>query len=93
MASTSRTFEGVSPAIWDFLKEDSKRKHDTVYDPPDGDSGIATTSTILGILELAYNFDREQNKVTFTIENKPFLVPASQIWNSIQEAIDKWAGK
>jgi hypothetical protein len=83
----------VSPEIWEFLKDDSKRKHDTVYDPPEGDSGTATTSTILGNLELTYNFDCEQNKVTFTIENKPVLVPASRIWDGIQEAIDKCAGK
>ena len=93
MASTSRTFEGVSPEIWNFLKDDSKRKHDTVYDPSDSDSGTATTSTILGHLELAYNFDREQNNVTFTIESKPVLVPAGRIWDGIQEAIDECKSK
>ena len=93
MASTSQTFEGVTPEIWNFLKDDSKRKHDTVYDPPDGDSGTATTSTIVGAIELAYNFDRDQNKVTFTIEGKPVLVPAGRIWQGIQDAIDQCAGK
>jgi hypothetical protein len=93
LASTSRTFDGVSSEIWNCLKDDSKRKHDTVYDPPDGDSGTATTSTIIGKLELIYSFDREQNKVTFTIESKPVLVPAGRIWDGIQEAIDKCAGK
>ena len=89
MASTSRTFEGVTPEIWNRIKDDSKRKHDTVYDPPDGDSGTATTSTIVGTLELTYSFDREQNKVTFTIERKPVLVPASRIWDGIQDAINQ----
>jgi hypothetical protein len=93
LATTSRTFEGVTPEIWNFLKEDSKCKHDTVYDPPDGDSGTATTDTIIGKLELTYNFNREQNKVTFTIESKPVLVPAGRIWDGIQDAINKSAGK
>ena len=93
MAGATRTFQGVSPEIWNCLKDDSKRKHNTVYDPPEGDSGTATTSTIIGEIELTYNFDREQNKVTFTIENKPVLVPAGRIWDGIQDAIDKCVGK
>lgn len=93
MASTSKTFDGVTPDVWNCIKDDSKRKHDTVYDPPDGDNGTATTSTIVGKLELAYSFDSEQSKITFTIEHKPILVPASQIWDGIQDAINKCAGK
>ncbi len=91
MARASKTFEGVTPKIWDFIREESKRKHDTVYDPPNSDSGTATTLTIVGKLELSYNYERAQNAVTFTIEHKPMLVPTSQIWNGIQEAINDCA--
>jgi hypothetical protein len=93
MASTSKTFDGITPEIWNCMKDDSKRKHDTVYDPPDADTGLATTVTIIGKLELAFSLDREQGTVTFTIEHKPILVPASQIWDGIQDAIDKCASK
>lgn len=93
MAGASKTFEEVTPEIWNCIRDASKRKHDTVYDPPDADQGTATTLTIVGKLELAYSFDREQNKITFTIESKPIFVPASQIWDGIQDAIDTCAGK
>ena len=93
MASTSRTFDGVTPEIWNCIKNDSMRKHDTVYDPPGADCGTATTVTIVGKLELAYSLDREQGTVTFKIEHKPMLVPASQIWDGIQDAINTCAGK
>ena len=91
MTRASKTFEGVTPEIWNFIREESRRKHDTVYDPPDADIGTATTSTIVGRLELSYQFDRGGNVVTFTIEQKPMLVPTSQIWDGIQKAIDSCA--
>ena len=93
MASASRTFDGVTPQIWNCIKNDSMRKHNTVYEPSDGDCGTATTSTIVGMLALSYTFAPEQCTITFTIEHKPILVPASQIWDGIQDAIDRCAGK
>jgi hypothetical protein len=93
MAKPSKTFEGVTPEIWDCIKDDSKRKHDTVYDPPDADHGTATTVTIVGKLEMGFSLDREQGTLTFTIEKKPMIVPAGQIWDGIQDAINKCAGK
>ena len=93
MAGASKTFEEVTPEIWNCIRDASKRKHDTVYDRPDSDPGTASTVHFGCPLELAYSFDREQNKITFTIESKPIFVPASQIWDGIQDAIDTCAGK
>jgi hypothetical protein len=86
MMATSKTFNGVTAAIWERVKSASEREHGTVY--TEGDSGTATTNTPVGKIILEFKLDTAAQSVTYTIVKKPpFVVSTEQIWNGIQEAI------
>jgi hypothetical protein len=91
MAKT-RSFGGVTQAIWECVKTTSYQQHGTKYVPPDGNQGTATTSTLIGDVVLNFDYDPTKDTVTYTIVKKPFLVSEHQIWNGIQETIDGCPG-
>lgn len=88
MAQQSKTFGGVTPAIWECVKATSQKDHGTVYAPPGANTGTATTNTPIGTVELGYVFDPAKDTVAYNIIKKPFLVSADQIWNGIQDTIN-----
>jgi hypothetical protein len=91
MAKT-RSFAGVTQAVWECVKTTSYQQHATKYVPPDGNQGTATTSTIVGDVVLNFDYDPTKDTVTYTIVKKPFLVTDDKIWNGIQETIDGCQG-
>lgn len=84
----SRTFGGVNTAVWQCLKSTSEKEHGTIYAPAGADQGTATTDTVVGTVELSYNYNAQKDSVSYSIVKKPFIVSDSQIWNGIQETID-----
>ncbi len=84
----SKSFAGVTAAVWNCVKSTSFSEHGTVYNPADGSPGTATTSTIVGQVVLGFNYDAVKDTVTYNIQQKPFLVSDDQIWTGIQETID-----
>ncbi|GAB5525484.1 MAG: hypothetical protein Roseis2KO_33560 [Roseivirga sp.] len=84
----SRTFGGVTTAVWQCLKTTSEKEHGTIYAPAGADQGTATTDTVVGTVELSYNYDAQKDSVTYKVVKKPFIVSDSQIWNGIQDTID-----
>lgn len=91
MAKT-RSFGGVTPAIWECVKTTSFQQHGTKYVPADGNQGTATTSTPIGEVVLNFDCDPTRDTVTYTIVKKPFLVSENQIWSGIQETVDGCPG-
>ena len=86
--ASSKTFNNVTAAIWECVKSTSSKQHGTVYAPPGASSGTATTKTIVGTVELSFNFDSTQNSVSYTILKKPGIVSEKQVWGGIQDSID-----
>ena len=86
--TSERTFDGVSDAVWQCLRAYSQREYGTVFDPPDASQGIATTKTYIGDVVLAFDYQSENETLTFRIEKKPIVVPAGQIWNGFVERIE-----
>lgn len=83
----SRTWNGVTPQIFACVKASSERDHGTQYLPADGNKGTATTRvTALGTIVLGFELDAD-GTMTYTVEQKPTLVPESQIWSGIDSAI------
>ncbi len=82
-----RTFEGVTAEMWARLCEIGQAEHGTVYTGEGTDRGVATTRTVIGEIVLAYVHDPAANTITYTIERKPMLVAAAQIWSGIERAI------
>jgi hypothetical protein len=85
--SKSKTFNGVTPSIWECVKATSLKEHGTVYAPPGANAGTAKTSTIVGEVLLEFNFNPTSNSVAYTIIKKPGLASESQIWNGIEATI------
>ena len=84
--SDSMTFDNVTQTIWTCVMTTSEQEQGTTYTGPV--SGTATTKTIVGTVVLSYNFNATASTVSYTIVDKPFIVPASQIWNGIQTTIN-----
>ena len=92
MAKT-RSFGGVTQAIWECVKTTSYQQHGTKYVPPDGNQGTATTSIpAIGDLVLNFDYDPMKDTVTYTIVKKPFIVSENQIWSGTQDTIDGCQG-
>jgi hypothetical protein len=84
---SSKTWNGVTPAMFACVKAGSARDHGTKYQPPDGDKGTATTDvTAVGTIVLGFELD-PGGALTYTIQKKPMLVPESEIWSGIDSAI------
>lgn len=84
----SRSFGGITPAVWSCVKSTSFKEHGTVYAPADGSTGTATTGTIVGQVVLGFTYDSVKDTVSYNIQQKPFIVSDDQIWSGIQETID-----
>ncbi len=84
----SRTFGGVNTAVWQCVKSTSLQEHGTKYVPADADQGTATTDTVVGTVELSFDYNAQKDSVSYKIIKKPFIVSDNQIWNGIQETID-----
>ena len=82
-----KTFDNITEAIFQCLKQTSAKKLGTVYLPPDACQGIATTQTIVGEIVVRFDLDQPSNRLTYEIQKKPVMVSAKQIWENIEAAI------
>jgi hypothetical protein len=85
--SDAKSYNGVTPAIFDCVKKTSEAEHGTKYTP--GDKGTATTTTPVGTVVLGFSLDPAASTLTYTIDKKPFIVPASTIWDGVSDTINK----
>lgn len=86
--SDSKTYSNVTEQIFDCVKTKSATEHGTVYDPATGDSGTATTHTVVGKVVLKFDLDTASGDLTYTLVDKPILAPEHEIWNGIEGAIN-----
>lgn len=90
--SDCKTYDGVTADVFACVKKASAAEHGTVYDPADGTKGTATTKTPVGTVVLSFDLDTAKDAITYCIEKKPMLAPASAIWDGIASSIDKCKG-
>lgn len=86
--SDSKTYNGVTPAIFTCLKAKSKQEHGTIYDPADGNSGTAATSGFGWSVKLQFNFNPDSSQLQYTVLEKSWIVPVNEIWNGISDTIN-----
>ena len=82
----SKAYTGITPAIWACIQATSQKEHGTTYDPPNGDSGTATTKTSVGTVTMSYVLADET--LTYTIEHKPGIVTDGEIWGGIDKTVN-----
>lgn len=86
----SKTFSGVTPAVFECVKATSKKEHNTDYISANGNKGEAVTKvSLIGTVTLGFNLDPAASAIKYTIKSKPNIVGASKIWDGTQETIDR----
>ncbi|HJV70261.1 hypothetical protein [Ideonella sp.] len=86
--SDSKTFSGVTPAIFSCVKTTSAEQHGTTYDPPNANQGISTTKGTGWIVKLKFEFDPADGDLKYTVVEKSWIVPISAVWNGIGDTIN-----
>lgn len=90
VVADSKTFPGVTPAVFECVKATSKKEHNTDYISADGNKGEAVTKVFLiGTVTLDFDLDPAASTIKYTIKSKPGIVGASKIWDGIRETIDR----
>jgi hypothetical protein len=84
-----KTFNGLNQAIFTCVKQMSLKDHGTVYDPVDGNKGMATTDLkAIGTIVLSFDLDPGRESITYCLISKPWIVSASQIFDGIGATIN-----
>jgi hypothetical protein len=85
--TSSKSWSGVTPQVFACVKDQSAREHGTKYQPADANTGTATTHvTAVGTIVLGFELNGNGG-LTYTIRDKPTLVPESTIWSGIDSTI------
>ena len=79
MAEETRTFTGVDRAKMNHLREAIA----PYVELPPGDSATIESRGVKGRFE----YDEAAQSLTVTIEEAPFFIPVSMIWNGLQQAL------
>ncbi len=88
-AADGRTYDAVTPAIFECVQAASSAEHGTVYESPDGLSGSAITASSLYSVRLDFAFDPAAGRLAYTLVSKSFIVPASAVWSGIEDALSR----
>lgn len=80
-----RTYNNITEPIWSCIKNTSIKENGTKYSGEN--QGTATTKSPVGLVILGYDFNASAGTLTYTIQQKPKIVTAGQIWNGVQDAI------
>jgi hypothetical protein len=91
--SGTKTFSGITPAIWNCIKSTGIKEYGTVFSPADAPAGTATTTVktlgISFIIILKFDYNAAKEQVTYTIKDRPlFVVSDNDVWNGLQNTID-----
>jgi hypothetical protein len=90
VVADSKTFSGITPAVFECVKATSKKEHNTNYISADGNKGQAVTKVFLiGTVTLDFDLDPAASAIKYTIKSKPDIVRASKIWDGTQDTIDR----
>lgn len=86
--SDSKTYHGVTQAVFDCVKTTSEAQHGTVYKPKDGNKGTSSTSGTGWTVDMTFDFDPGTGDLAYTITHKTWIVPASSVWEGIESTIN-----
>jgi hypothetical protein len=90
-AQESRTFPGVTPAVFECMRSKSEARDGTVYEPRDANRGTATTSSPLWSIVIDFVFEPATGDLHYTVVRKTFLIPVQAVWDGIVNLIAECA--
>lgn len=85
--SDSKTYHGVTQAIFDCVKQTSEKEHGTVY-TPDGNKGTSTTSGTGWEVKMDFDFNPASGDLYYKITHKTWIVPVASVWDGIESTIN-----
>ncbi len=87
--SESRTFVGVTAAVFSRLKEVGRIDYGIVFDPPDALLGTASGRTPLGECLLVFMYNPTHALMVLRIVKKPSLLSTEVLWRGLTETIER----
>jgi hypothetical protein len=88
-AADTRTFHNLSPETYACTKDIGEARHNTIYEPRDGNYGTATTSSFFWIIVIAYRYDPETGDLFHEILRRSWIIPVNAVWDGIREQIEE----
>ena len=87
--SASKTYNGVTQAVWNCVQTTSTQKHGTVYDYTSSDhsQGTSTTKGAWGHVDMQFSFDVATGQLADTITSKSWDVTDQEIWDGLASTI------
>ena len=76
---SSKSYDGVTQAVWQCVKANSISQNKAVYDPPDGAQGTVTIPTPVGTVVLEFELDPTASTVTCALARSASESSASAI--------------
>ncbi len=92
-AADTRTFHNVTRAIYECTKDIGEARHNTIYEPRDGDDGTATTSSFFWKLVVYYRFDPATGDLYHEIRERSWIIPVDRVWAGIGDQIAECAAR
>lgn len=86
--SDSKTYYGVTQAVFDCVRATSEKEHGTVYAPPNGNTGTATSEGTAWTVVLGFEYDPSAGSLAYTIQKKTWIVPKSAIWEGLEDTLN-----
>jgi hypothetical protein len=87
-----KIWTGVTVDAFRRLRSMSESTYGSRFDPPDSNEGTVTTDTPVGRVVLAYSFDADANELTYSVWQKPAMVPEFMIWDGIGRMLQQSRG-
>ncbi len=87
--SDSKTFTGITQAIFECVKSKSHQAHGTNYVPPNANKGTATTKGEGWEVQLGFELDTSSGDLSYTLLHKTWIVPEKSVWSGISSTIDE----
>ena len=84
-----KTWTGVTADAFRRLRSMSESSYGSIFEPGDSDAGTVTTQTPVGRVVLTFSFDADQEELTYSVREKPTMVPEFMIWDGINRALQR----
>lgn len=86
--SNSKTFYGITQAVFNCVQATSTKQHGTVYTPPNSNTGTSKTKGTGWEVDMDFNFNPATGALAYKITHATWIVPTDKVWDGISDTID-----
>lgn len=86
----TKVFDNVTLEIFVCVKKKgANHSPPAVYDPVEGNKGTVTIKPWVGTIKLDFDFDPSAKTLTYTLVEKPGIVPISRLWGGFEDTVNE----